>query len=43
MSERKKITADLVLDMYLEAKKTRGVKKEDLMKYFNTNILIIVK
>jgi hypothetical protein len=32
MSERKKITADLVLDMYLEAKKTRGVKKEDLMK-----------
>jgi hypothetical protein len=32
MSERKKITADLVLDLYLEAKSSKGVKKEEIMK-----------
>lgn len=32
MSERRKITADLVLDLYLEAKRTKGVKKEEIMK-----------
>lgn len=32
MSERRKITADLVLDLYLEAKRSKGVKKEEIMK-----------
>jgi len=32
MGERKKITADLILDLYLEAKCARGVKKEEIMK-----------
>ena len=32
MGERKKITADLILDLYLEAKRARGVKKEEIMK-----------
>jgi hypothetical protein len=31
MSERRKITADLVLDLYLEAKRAKGVKKEEIM------------
>lgn len=32
MTDRKKITADLVLDLYLEAKKNKGIKKEEIMK-----------
>jgi hypothetical protein len=32
MGERKKITADFILDMYEQAKKSKGIKKEDLMK-----------
>jgi hypothetical protein len=32
MSSAKKITADLILDLYLEAKKNKGVKKEQIMK-----------
>lgn len=33
MSEdRKKITADFVLDLYDQAKKNKGLKKEELMK-----------
>jgi len=30
--ERKKITADLVLDLYAQSKKETGKKKEELMK-----------
>lgn len=30
--QRTKITADLILDLYKEAKKTTGVKKENIMK-----------
>jgi len=30
--ERKKITADIVLDLYIESKKYKGVKKEEIMK-----------
>jgi hypothetical protein len=32
MKEYKKVTADLVLDLYLEAKKNKGVKKDQIMK-----------
>lgn len=32
MSTARKITADLILDLYLEAKKNKGVKKEEIMK-----------
>jgi len=32
MSNSKKITADLVIDFYLKAKKLSGVKKEEMMK-----------
>jgi len=32
MSERKKITADLILDLYLAAKRSKGIKKEEIMK-----------
>lgn len=32
MSERRKITADLILDLYLEAKRAKGVRKEEIMK-----------
>ena len=31
-AERKKITADQILDLYAQAKKSRGVKKEEIMK-----------
>lgn len=31
-AERKKVTADQVLDLYAQAKKTTGVKKEEIMK-----------
>jgi len=31
-SEYKRITANFVLDLYQEAKKTKGVKKEEIMK-----------
>jgi len=30
--ERKKVTADQVLDLYEQAKKSKGVKKEEIMK-----------
>jgi len=29
---RKKITADQILDLYAEAKKSKGAKKEEIMK-----------
>jgi hypothetical protein len=32
MKEYKRVTADLVLDLYLEAKKNKGVKKDQIMK-----------
>jgi hypothetical protein len=32
MVKRTKITADLILDLYKEAKKTTGLKKENIMK-----------
>lgn len=32
MVKRTKITADLILDLYKEAKKTSGLKKECIMK-----------
>jgi len=41
MGEKKKITADFVLDLYTEAKKTKGIKKEELMKkiiYFSQHL-----
>lgn len=41
MSERKKITADYVLDLYAEAKLKKGLKKEELMKkiiYFSQHL-----
>lgn len=31
-AERKKITADQILDLYEQAKKTKGTKKEDIMR-----------
>jgi len=31
-AERKKITADQILDLYAEAKNSKGVKKEEIMK-----------
>jgi len=30
--ERKKVTADQILDLYEQAKKSKGVKKEEIMK-----------
>ena len=30
--DRKKITADQILDLYAQAKKSKGVKKEEIMK-----------
>jgi hypothetical protein len=41
MGERKKITADYVLDLYAEAKKTKGIKRTDLMRkiiYFSQHL-----
>lgn len=41
MGERKKITADYVLDLYAEAKKTKGIKRADLMRkiiYFSQHL-----
>jgi hypothetical protein len=32
MSEFKKVTADLILDLYVQAKKSKGVKKDEIMK-----------
>lgn len=32
MSTARKITADLILDLYFEAKKSKGIKKEEIMK-----------
>lgn len=31
-AERKRVTADQILDLYAEAKKTKGTKKEEIMK-----------
>ena len=31
-AERKKITADQILDLYAEAKKSKGTKKEVIMR-----------
>jgi hypothetical protein len=31
-AERKKITADQILDLYAQAKKSKGIKKEEIMK-----------
>jgi hypothetical protein len=31
-AERRKITADHILDLYAQAKKSKGVKKEEIMK-----------
>jgi len=31
-AERKKVTADQILNLYEEAKKSKGVKKEEIMK-----------
>jgi len=31
-AERKRVTADQILDLYEEAKKSRGLKKEEIMK-----------
>lgn len=31
-AERKKITADQILDLYDQAKKSKGSKKEEIMK-----------
>jgi len=31
-AERKKITADQILDLYAEAKKSKGTKKEEIMR-----------
>lgn len=41
MSDSKKITADFILDMYAQAKRSKGIKKEDLMKkviYFSKRL-----
>lgn len=41
MAERKKITADYVLDLYAEAKKSKGIKRSDLMRkiiYFSQHL-----
>jgi len=32
MEQKTKITADLILDLYKESKKSKGVKKEKIMK-----------
>jgi len=32
MKEYKRVTADLIIDMYLEAKKSKGVRKEQIME-----------
>lgn len=31
-ADRKKVTADEILDLYEKAKKNKGVKKEEIMK-----------
>jgi len=31
-AERKKVTADQILDLYAEAKKSKGLRKEEIMK-----------
>jgi len=31
-AERKRVTADQILDLYAEAKKSKGMKKEEIMK-----------
>jgi len=31
-AERKKVTADQILDLYEQAKKIKGTRKEDIMK-----------
>ena len=41
MAERKRITADYVLDLYAEAKQKKGLKREELMKkiiYFSQHL-----